>query len=182
MKEELRKIYKTKRKNICNKQIKDKKICDIILNTEIYKKANQILIYYSKEEEINTIDIINRALKENKKVALPRCTNKKGEMQFYYINNLTDLIIGKYNIMEPKSYCKIIKENINSICLVPGYTFNKLGYRIGYGNAYYDNFLRNYRGQSIGLCYSDFLTLKNFNESHDIAVNYICSEEQCFKT
>ena len=38
MKEELRKIYKTKRKNICNKQIKDKKICDIILNTEIYKK------------------------------------------------------------------------------------------------------------------------------------------------
>ena len=37
--------------------------------------------------------------------------------------------------------------------MVPGIAFDKGNHRIGYGKGYYDNFLKNFKGKTIGLAF-----------------------------
>lgn len=182
MKEQIRKEYKIKRKKLKFKSQKDELIATNFLDSSLYLNSSKILIYYSKKEEINTLNIIKKALKDQKLVALPYCINDT-IMQFYLIKNLTDIKVGNYGILEPDiQKCKLLNNYHNSICVVPGLCFNKQGYRVGYGKGYYDYFLKDYPGISIGLCYEEFLINKNFALEHDIPVNYICTENNLLPT
>lgn len=178
MKEDLRKFYKIIRKNITNKELKDKLICDNFLNCEIYKNASIVLAYYPMAEEINIRPIIISALAQNKKVALPVTLDKDGDMEFYFINSLAELVRGNFGIMEPK---KIKKNKVtdfdNSVCIVPGICFDLKFNRLGYGKGYYDRFLSTYKGVSVGLCYHELLVKELPRDKYDKACEYICVDE-----
>ncbi len=178
MKEILRKEYKSKRHNILNKESKDNLISETLISSSLYKNANIILCYASLAPEINTLNIINKALVDGKKVALP-ISQKNGTMQFYFIKDLTSLKKGMFDILEPPKTTHVTDFK-NSICLVPGFTFDKLGFRLGYGKGYYDRFLKNYNGVSIGLCYEEFLREELPINEYDQKVNYICTEKYLY--
>lgn len=178
MKDELRIKYRKIRKEIKDKDIKDKLICDNFLNCDIYKKAKVILAYYPLSEEINIIPIINDALLNKKQVALPITANKTGDMEFYFIDSIDNLVKGNFGIMEPiKDNKKRVIDFNDSICIVPGIIFDMRGYRIGYGKGYYDKFLRNNSITSVGLCYQEILQDNIPCDSYDVQVNYICVDE-----
>ena len=94
IKNELRKLYREKRKNLIDKDLKDRQICECFLNSDLYKNAQTILCYAALKDEINTDRIIERAFKDGKRVALPRCSDLNGNMDFYYIKSLSDLSVG----------------------------------------------------------------------------------------
>ena len=70
----LRKEILTKRKNInvVEKEEMDKKILDKFYESKYYRESKKIFIYISYDSEINTKGIINKALKDNKKIYVPR--------------------------------------------------------------------------------------------------------------
>lgn len=178
MKEKLRIKYRKIRKEINNKDEKDKLICDNFLNSDIYKKAQVILAYYPLSEEINIIPIINDALINQKQVALPITINKIGDMEFYFIESIGNLVKGNFGIMEPiKNNKKRVIDFNDAICIVPGIIFDKRGYRIGYGKGYYDKFLRNNNITSVGLCYQEILQDNIPSDSYDVPVTYISVDE-----
>lgn len=178
MKDELRIKYRKIRKEIKDKDIKDKLICDNFLNCDIYKKAKVILAYYPLSEEINIIPIINDALMNQKQVALPITINKTGDMGFYFIDSIDNLVKGNFGIMEPIKDNKKRVINFNdSVCIVPGICFDMKFYRLGYGKGYYDKFLATYSGISIGLCYQEMLVDKLPTDRFDKACEYICVDE-----
>lgn len=179
LKKDLRKEFRKKRSELLNKSEKDNSICNNILNSDFYKNARQILCYYPLDDEIDTTSIIFDALSCGKKLSLPYCIDLNGNMEFYYIDSYDDLKCGSYGIMEPDiKKCRKVTDFSNSLCLVPAFTFDKKGYRLGYGKGYYDKFLKKFTFNSIGLCYNSFLSSKLPADEFDMAVKFIATEDK----
>lgn len=172
-KEYLRKKYKNVRRNISNKNKKDNCIFSKIIMNKNVSIATTILLYYSKEEEVDTIPLIEYFLSQNKKVALPKTIDDT--IIFYYIKSVKDVKLGKYNIFEPIRNKQVIDFS-NSICFVPGICFDSSNYRVGYGGGYYDRFLEKYEGYTIGLTYLDCIVEKIEIDAYDKKVDEIITE------
>lgn len=174
MKNDLRVLYKKIRKSIHSKKL-DNLIYENIINMDIFKVCNSVLIYWSINDEVDTINIIKYCLNNNKSVYIPKCNNG---MDFYLINSFDDLKIGKYNILESK-----LNDNNynNSICITPGICFDKSFYRLGYGKGYYDRFFKSYNGIKIGLCYDDCLIDDCNHDDFDECVDIIVTDKKIIK-
>ena len=179
IKDELRRLYKEKRKQISDKELKDDLICERFLSSDLYKNAELILCYASLDDEISTDKIIASVLCDGKKLALPLCTDRQGSMAFYLINSLSDISKGAFGIREPNAkLCKRVEDFEHSVCIVPALAFDKNGYRLGYGKGYYDRFLKNYGFISVGLCYNELLCEKLPKDEYDEAVDYIACDDK----
>lgn len=177
VKDVLRKELRAKRKSIADKVKRDKKISDNLLSFELYKNSKTILFYASLDDEINVDCCIEQALSDGKKIALPVCTDKNGNMKFYYINSLSEIRVGYFGVREPDtSVCKEVDDFSFSICIVPAIAYDKNGFRLGYGKGYYDRFLKKYNLHSIGLCYNELIEDKLPIGEYDIPVDYIICE------
>ncbi|MCC8073535.1 MAG: 5-formyltetrahydrofolate cyclo-ligase [Clostridiales bacterium] len=180
VKSELRKQFKSERKAISNKEEADIIICKNLLSSTFYKNAKTVLFYAALDDEINLDCCILDALNSNKKVALPVCLDNDGNMEFYYINSLDDILVASFGVREPNSNCKKVTDFSGSVCIVPGIAFDRHGYRLGYGKGYYDRFLKNYTLNSVGVCYNKLIKEKLPVGEYDIAVDYIVSENGIF--
>ena len=172
MKQELREKYLNVRKNIVNRNIKDKIIYNKVIKDEEIIKCDLILIYVSYNYEVDTINIIKDFINK-KKIAVPRIDN--GIMNFYYINSMDELKKGYFGILEPISN-NIVKDYTNCVSITPGICFDKNGYRVGYGKGYYDKFYYNHDVFKIGLCYKECLIDKIYNDIYDIPVDKVITE------
>lgn len=156
-KNELRTVYKRLRAN-CPKDIKrelDRKLTEKFLSLDEYKECRTLFAFVSTPIEVDTSKIIETALKDGKRLAVPKCIDKTGLMDFYYINSTCCLKKGAFSIMEPdEEICEKVTDFSDGLCLVPGLCFDYQGYRLGFGKGYYDRFLEKFGGISVGICYS----------------------------
>lgn len=180
MKKELRKHYKALRLSMKNKEQKDKCISENLINTDLYKNANTVLLYVSSEIEVSTYSIIADAFSQKKTVAVPRCNPVDCTMEFYIISSFEDLSEGAYGIYEPLENCKMVECDNMSVCIVPGLSFDKDGYRLGFGKGYYDRYLSAFPGKSIGLCYDECFCEKTVRDKFDKAVSVIVTETEIY--
>ncbi len=159
-KRELRAYYKKLRFE-CPQSIKqdlDKELTRKFLSLDEYKNCDTLFAFVSMPIECDTSRIIDNALLDNKRVALPKCKNKSGIMNFYFIDSKDDLKRGMYSIFEPDSdKCKLVTDFSHGLCIVPGLCFDFQGYRLGFGKGYYDRFLNDFKGTSVGICYSRYV-------------------------
>lgn len=184
-KQMLREHYRSMRRKMTApyKRNLDLEIATRVLTSDQYINAELLLIYCATEEEIETRQIINFALLNKKRVALPICI-AEGKMDFYEIKSLEELREGKFRgILEPPAdERRLVKDFHNSLCIVPAFSFSPEGQRLGMGGGYYDRFLRNYTGVSAGICYSSFIKWDIPREKHDMAVDYLITEGYVRKT
>ncbi len=180
-KKDLRKKYMDLRKVINNKDLNDDLIYKNFINSDLFKNSSTILTYISTDFEVNTKKIIEFSLKNNKNVYVP-VINSNNSMHFYKITSLNDLIVNKYNILEPKpieknKFINNYKQNI-VLCITPAIVYDKKGFRLGYGGGYYDKFFENNDCVKVGLIYETFIVdnLENVTNEFDIPVNYIITE------
>lgn len=154
----------------------DIEIASRLLCTREYMNSKTILTYVSKKGEVDTIGIIHAAFVNKKQVAVPYCKGE-GEMSFYLITSMDDLVKGKFGLMEPDTKkCRLLDDFTDSMCIVPAFTFDPQGHRLGYGGGYYDRFLSTYKGVSAGLCYGTFLKWDLPCEPHDIPVELLVTD------
>ena len=166
-----------------------KLISDRYLELDSYKKAGIIFVYSATEQEIPTQGIINTAINDGKKVALPKIRTgvKAGaKMDFVFINKDTEYKSGVYGILEPVSDEFIDVKGINDRVemLIPGLCFDIKGRRIGYGGGYYDRYLTQcpkdkFHITALAYEYQIFESLP-FNEN-DKPVNLIVTENRCIE-
>ncbi len=177
-KSRVRKCLLEKRKAIPkdSKNIYDKQLSDKIIQSDYFKNANQVLVFASTEDEFDTRYIIEKCRLEQKRVFYPLCLDNKGKMEFREVNSKGDLLVGMYNILEPKERCKKYTFQENDIIIVPCLSVDSNGYRIGYGKGYYDRFLKNFRGVSVCPCYEELLTDKLPTDENDIKINILVTQ------
>lgn len=120
-----------------------------------YGGADMIFTYVSKPLEVDTSAVIETVISDGKKIAVPRCLPETLGMEFYEISSMGDLEPGCYGVLEPvPEKCRPIYHSPKAVCIVPGLSFDSQGYRLGYGKGYYDRFLAEFKGITVGLCYS----------------------------
>ncbi len=133
----------------------DRKITAKLLNMWQYRDAEIVFTYVSTDIEVDTREIIKRALLDGKTVAVPKCVDGTRLMDFYVIKSFSDLESGAFGVLEPISdKCEKITDFSKGLCIVPALAFDRAGYRLGYGKGYYDRFLSNFCGETLGLCYN----------------------------
>ncbi len=178
-KTQLRKKYKAIRSNISYDTRKEysKAIADKLINSNEFKSADTVFIYVNIGDEVETLQIINKALQLGKKVAVPYCIPKTPLMDFYYINSVNQLKEGSFGVPEPDiCLCKKADEK-KGLIIVPALSFDIKGYRMGYGKGYYDRYLSDFQGESVGLCYSNCVSRCTLRGVYDRCVNYIITEK-----
>lgn len=175
MKQTTRRVILRKRNRLSREEIieKSKIIKEKLFNLDEYKKSKTIMFYVSFGSEVNTLDMIKESLK-NRTICVPVIEGNK--LIASVIKDIKELNKkNKYGISEPSKINKIDKDKIDLI-IVPGIVFDKRNHRIGYGKGYYDNFLRNFKGKTIGLAFKmQILEIIPRNE-WDVKLNKIISE------
>lgn len=158
--------------------VRDEMIADRFTKSEAYLSCEKLLIYISGEIEVDTTSIIEDAFSKGKTVLVPRCVKGTNIMEFYRINSFDDLDTGSYGILEPDKKCEKYDGFDNSVCVVPGLSFDLRGYRLGFGKGFYDRFLTEHDIPAIGLCYENCISETLPAESHDVSVDCIVTQDR----
>lgn len=172
MKKDLRRYFINNRKKIpkTDKKNWDEKIKNKLISSDYYKNAKSIFIYYSTEDEIDTKKIIKQAFLDKKEVYIPKIIGKH-QMKAVLLRSFDDLIDGAYKIKTSKLEKSLEKIDLT---IVPGLSFDKNKYRLGYGGGYYDYYIKNHKSFYIGLFYqinkSFKLNLDNFDQKLDLII------------
>ena len=174
-KQELRIQYKSIRNSVINKSDFDRKISEYFINSPFFHNSDIYLCYVSVGSEVDTSYIIDKLLSNGKKVAVPNC--KDGIMDFFEIKSTDELIEGAYGIptADVNNAVRITCFD-NALCIVPALSFDKSGFRLGYGGGYYDRFLFDKSIISLGLSYEDCICESLPAEEHDIKINSVLTE------
>lgn len=156
----------------------DSTIQSRLLALNEYAKAETVFTYVSKQIEVDTIALIKAALANHKQVAVPRCVPDTYDMEFYYITSLEDLEKGTFGVMEPNIVkCRLVPADAIGLCIVPGLSFDAQGYRLGYGKGYYDRFLAEFQGDTVGICYAGCVQWNLPHGYYDKPVDILITEK-----
>ena len=141
-----------------------------------YQEADLLLAYVSYNTEVHTHGIIEKALEDGKRVAVPRCAENH-QMHFYEITSFADLEPGCKGILEPAAHLSAplsAEDMAEALCLVPGLAFDALGFRIGYGGGFYDRFLAGFGGTKVAFARPNQLASEPLpTDRYDIPVDYV---------
>ena len=176
MKSELRKQVLHEMKAIPReqKQAMDQALTDQFLEHPFYQEAKVIATYLSFPHEFQTQELIEQALKDGKKVLIPK-TYPKGRMDFV-VYHPQQLVKTSFGLLEPQGDLEVVDASQIDLIHVPGLAFTTEGYRIGYGGGYYDRYLEHFSGHTLSTIYpcqiQDFIP-----ESHDIPVQEVLIDE-----
>ena len=157
----------------CERTKKSELICQRLMTDKRFIAAETILVYMPIKSEVSTIRLIEKAWTLNKRVGLPKIQGD--EMNFYECRDFSELSLGAFNILEPKT--EVLIEQSHALLIMPGVVFDQHKHRIGYGKGFYDRYLKNHPNlETIALAF-DCQIIDYFEaEAHDIAPNFILTE------
>lgn len=140
-KTELRKAVRQLKKEHTQEELKSLSACITgkVLDLDIIKDADTVMLYCSLPDEVYTMDMIHRLHGEGKKIVLPKVISDC-EMELREYDGDADLEVGSFGIMEPCGKLFTDYEDID-VAVIPGMAFDKDGNRLGRGKGYYDRFL-----------------------------------------
>lgn len=119
-------------------------LAERILGHQWYYLSENLLGFVPYGSEIDVREILQDALKREKKIYLPKVMGE--EMEFFRVTSFDELQIGYKGILEPVGnterfvYDRDLAEK--TLMLMPGAAFDGNRNRIGYGKGYYDKYLR----------------------------------------
>ena len=175
LKDALRKEMLAKRNLLSQEDVK--RMSDAIMvelfSRSSFKEARTIGLYLPKGNEVDTTNMIIKALQIGKEVVVPVTDHK---ISFYHFSSFDDLKKGKYGIPEPKT--KIKPCNEPDLIVVPGIAFGLCMHRLGYGKGYYDRYLLTSTACRIGICYDFQIVEKLPNHSDDQRMDEIVTEKR----
>ncbi len=96
------------------------------------------------------------------------------------IKSLQDISVSS-KIPQPKGISVVPKEALDVI-IVPGICFDLRGYRIGFGNGFYDSYLENVSATKIGLAFEEQIIERLPAETHDERVDIIVTDKRVIFT
>lgn len=181
----LRSKYRRLREDLSEEEKRslDSEIQSRLLSLREYSQADTVFTYISKELEVDTLAIVRAAWANQKRVAVPRCVPGTRDMEFYYIRSWQDLEPASFGVMEPiVERCERVDDESKGFCLVPGFSFDVQGFRLGYGGGYYDRFLSRFGGFTVGICYSFCVQWNLPHGYYDRSVDLLVTEKYVRRT
>lgn len=172
-KKELRRQIREKKRAMTEAQIvaASERLGELFLNCPEYQAAKTIYGYLPYNQEVRTVPMLEQAMKEGKRVAVPKCYGD--QMRFIYVEDLSLVENGYANIPEPIAD-EPVADDPTALVLMPGLAFTEEGNRMGYGGGFYDKFLAAEPNHpTVALCY-DFQMVDYIpTDDYDIPVDRV---------
>jgi 5-formyltetrahydrofolate cyclo-ligase len=152
----------------------------VLLESGLYRAARSVLLYASKDNEVDTGALLADAMGSGRAVMLPRWCSVRGEIEAAIVTDTTQLTAGKFGILEPPASARTVSADAlaGALVCVPGLAFGPQGQRLGRGGGHYDRFLAALSPEAItvGLAYS-FQLLDRVPEGPlDRRLNFVVTE------
>ena len=172
-KKELRRTIRERKRAMTEEEIvsRSEKLGQLFAQSEAYKAAKTIYGYLPYNQEVRTVPMLEQALKDGKRVAVPKVYGD--EMKFLYLDDLSQVEKGYAGIPEPIADDPLADDD-TALVLMPGLAFDPAGHRIGYGGGFYDKFLAAEPNHpTLALCYEFQMLPELHTEEHDIPVDTV---------
>lgn len=119
------------------------------------REGETVMIYSSKEKEVNTGTLIASLLERGNPVVVPIIVKEDVSLRLSYLRDVSDLVPSTFGVPEPiGSEIPATGDEVDTIIL-PMHGFDRSGGRIGYGAGYYDRFMaKNRHLRKIGVAFA----------------------------
>ena len=174
------------RKQQENKEELSRAICEKFVSLPQYAAARTVMFYVDVRTEVRTRESLPAALDQGKRIVVPYCVD--GELQLFHLQEMNELAIGMYKILEPKSELRdrpdkrVAVEELDLV-MVPGVAFDRRGARMGHGKGYYDKLLEHARPEVplVALAFECQLFPEVPTQAHDIFMDKIITEAAVYE-
>ena len=170
-----------------NKDELSRAICARFVALPEYVRAQTVMYYIDVRSEVRTRHDLPQALTQGKKIVVPWC-NDQGELELFHLENMDELAIGMYKILEPAPALRLlpakqVKAQELDLIMVPGVAFDRSGARMGHGKGYYDKLLQHARPDAplVALAFECQLFPEIPTAPHDIFMDSIITERAIYK-
>ncbi|KAJ2143751.1 hypothetical protein IW136_001571 [Coemansia sp. RSA 678] len=151
-------------------------VIHLVTSLPAYQRAQHLSIYISTPtSELQTTQLIRHALKEGKRVYVPRCDGQIMQMVELKDGGLETMARNKWGILEPGKEERAVDPNVLEFVLVPGVAFDSHGNRCGHGKGYYDRYLQQTQAFTCAVCLNDQVIEAVPVDAHDQKPNMIIS-------
>ena len=149
--------------------------CRLILKSTVWQRASRVMLYVPMRGELNVNSLIENGLKDDKLIALPRFSVSKIAYEACGIDNLSDLVPGKFGVLEPPPDCQTMDTKQLDLAIVPGVAFAGLGGRLGRGGGFFDRLLAGIPAKKCGVCFEQQVYPDVPVERHDVKMDMIAT-------
>ncbi|MEN1784450.1 MAG: 5-formyltetrahydrofolate cyclo-ligase [Bacteroidota bacterium] len=182
-KQQLRQAYKAKRFILDLDKLETLGLVAInrVLDLPIWEYTYfHLFLPIDTQNEINTLPLLSILQGRDKSVVLSKVCSQS-ELKHYLLEDSTVLRKNQWGIPEPVEGLEV-PENRLDVVFVPLLAFDSNGHRVGYGNGYYDRFLKKCRTDTLKIGLSLFppeLPIEDITEM-DIALDYCLTPDQSY--
>ena len=154
-----------------------------IASMEAYRTANTVLAYMNFGAEFAAEIFVQQALRDGKRVLLPKVNRSTNELDIYQVTDLLrDLATGMWEIREPlvERCAKVDALEEIDFILLPGVAFGRDGARLGYGGGFYDKLLSRltHRPSLVAGAYAMQIVEGIPQEANDRKVEWLVTENE----
>ena len=142
---------------------------------EVHDAQNILLFWGMGGLEPDTIQLVATLTNMGKRISMPRMlAAHQMELPMYQIG--APYITTRFGIHEPAQSAPLMGKNEVEVALIPALCYDERGYRLGFGGGYYDRFLAEFSGVTVGLCRESLLRQEVPIEAHDSKVDILITE------
>ncbi len=136
----VRMLHMLKNQKEEERESKSSAVMHKLFRKSVFKKAKRVMFYIAFGGEVETRQMIEKALALGKCIAVPWC-DTQGRIKPCLMPQEAKLSCGVFGVPEPAvKKCMRLKDI--ELVIVPGLAFDKDGNRLGRGKGCYDRFLR----------------------------------------
>jgi 5-formyltetrahydrofolate cyclo-ligase len=149
-------------------------ICAWIEAWPVFQHSSVILAYLPMPGEVDLTPLLH--CQPQKQWVLPRIIPAENHCMVFHPYQSGRLVRHPYGMPEPAPDLPAILPADIQLALVPGLAFDHSGRRLGYGGGYFDRFLCNFQGTSLGITFQALLFDRLPGCAHDVPVQWVVTE------
>jgi 5-formyltetrahydrofolate cyclo-ligase len=155
-------------------------ICSQIEGWPIFQRAQVILSYMPIKFEVDLRSLL--AGHPGKTWVLPRILPEENHSMRFHPYDPQHLNLHAFGMAEPDADLPVVAPEQIELALVPGLAFDRNGWRLGYGGGYFDRFLREFGGVSLGVTFQALALDALPHDEYDMRMDWVVSEKMIWQT
>lgn len=175
-KQELRKQCRRIRQELgeAARQAASQAICAHLEGWPAFQRAEVILTYMPMRGEVDLTSLFTR--QPHKRWLIPRILPEEDHRMVFQPYDPGHLVIHPFGMAEPAADLPVIPPGAVELAVVPGLAYDRRGWRLGYGGGYFDRFLKDFTGISLGVIFQALLLESVPHTELDMPVHWLVTE------
>lgn len=157
------------------------RVCESLIALDEAEGARTLALYDALPGEIDVGPLAEWAWARGQTVALPRVLGP-GRMGFFRFATPTELVRSGLGLREPGPNATRVETAALELVVLPGLSFDRDGFRLGFGQGYYDRALAQCpHAFRIGVAFEAQLVERIPREPHDLPVHAVVTERRVIR-